>query len=85
MKTFDIIFTCIDFWGRAIFKLKDKQVYFGALDTIFPDTVKAPNGTPEEVVNYFKNNTHEIVLFGAEIDDDPDGRRSDKWEFNISL
>jgi len=84
MKDLIIEFITVDFWGRAVFKLQDKEVYFGGLDSLFPDPAKAPNGTKEEIEDYFRENTDEIVLFGSEIDCDPDGRRSEKWNFIIN-
>jgi hypothetical protein len=72
----NIKFKGVDWWGRPVYKVEDKEVYIGSTDTIFPDKEIAPNGTEEEINNYFRNNLDELVIFGTTFnEDDPLGTK----------
>lgn len=82
-KVFDIKFRGIDDWNRPVYKVVDKQVYFGSVNTLFPDKKIAPNNTKEEINSYFKEHTNELELFGSSFNCEPHGGHSVNWKFNI--
>lgn len=82
-KTFDIKFKGIDDWNRPVWKVVDKQIYFGSTMILLPDKGLFPKGTTEEVNNYFRENQNKIELFGSSFNCEPHGGNSPKWKFNI--
>lgn len=83
VKTFNVKFVGIDDWGRPVFKIEDKKVYFGSTVTLFPNKSIAPNNTDEEISNYFRDNTDELELFGERFNCEPHGGHASNWKFNI--
>lgn len=61
-------------FSSPIFKDLNSGYYFGSLDILVPDEEK---GLIDEksITEYFKNNPTELVYFGRDFDDDPNGGR----------
>jgi hypothetical protein len=68
----DIKFWGIDFWSRPIFKVVDSEFYLADLNLLFPNDI-APNGEAELITAFYKENSSGLVIFGTDIDCDPDG------------
>ena len=83
MRKFVIKFRGVDDFNRPVFKVVDSAIYFGSTTTLFPDLKKFPNGTKEEINEYFRNNQQEIELFGDTFNCEPHGGNSEKWQFEI--
>ena len=83
MRKFVIKFRGVDDFNRPVFKVVDSAIYFGGTTTLFPDLKKFPNGTKEEINEYFRNNQHEIEFFGNKFNCEPHGGNSEKWQFEI--
>lgn len=80
----DIKFKGIDYWNRPVFKTVDKNVYIGSTTILFPDKELAPNNTPEEISEYFRNNKDKLCIFGDSFNCEPLGYRiSKEVELNI--
>jgi hypothetical protein len=78
-----IKFKTIDHWSRPVYRCEKVKYYFGSTQSLFPDKEKAPNGTVEEINNYFRNNMEELECFGTSIDDDPLGGLNPKYKLKI--
>ena len=64
----------VDSWSRPVYKVQDLNVYVGSTDTLLPDVKVAPNGTVEEINEYFRTHVSELVIFGNTFDEhDPLG------------
>ena len=83
MRKFVIKFRGVDDFNRPVFKVVDSAIYLGSTTTILPDLKKFPNGTKEEINEYFRNNQHEIEFFGNKFNCEPHGGNSEKWQFEI--
>lgn len=83
IRTFTIKFRGIDDWNRPVYKDVDKNLYFGSVNILFPDKEIAPNNTPLEINAYFRNNIHQLELFGDKFNCEPHGGRAKNWEFII--
>ena len=83
MRNFDIKFIGVDDFNRPVFKVVDKAIYFGCTNILVPDKDRFPKGTKEEINEYFRQNQHEIELFGDHFNCEPNGGNSPKWSFNI--
>ena len=83
MRKFVIKFMGVDDFNRPVFKVADSAIYFGSTATLFPDLKKFPNGTKEEINEYFRNNQQEIEFFGNKFNCEPHGGNSEKWQFEI--
>ena len=70
--TIDIVFVGIDYWNRPVYKVVNKDLFIGSVDVLLPDVRIAPNGTVEEINEYFRNNLDQLVLFGSTFDEDHD-------------
>ena len=73
-----------DYWSRPVFKKRDRDIYFGSVDTLVPNE-KLNLIDEKSIVEYFKENPKEIVYFGTDLDDDPNGGRSDKWKYKFFI
>lgn len=70
----DFKFEGIDFWSRPVFKSTINETRIGSVDILFPDKKIAPNNTPEEISDYFRKNTDQLLIFGVTFnEDDPLG------------
>ena len=83
MRQFDIKFKRADSFNRPVYKVVDESIYFGSTEILIPDKNLFPNGTTEEINEYFRNNQNKIELFGSSFDCEPNGGNSSKWQFNI--
>ena len=83
MREFDIKFRGVDDFHRPVFKVIDEAIYFGSTEILVPDTKLFPNGTKEEINQYFRENQNKIELFGSSFNCEPNGGNSPKWKFNI--
>lgn len=83
MRQFDIKFKGADSFNRPVYKVVDANIYFGSTEILIPDKNLFPNGTTEEINEYFRNNQNKIELFGSSFDCEPNGGNSSKWQFNI--
>lgn len=83
MRQFDIKFKGADSFNRPVYKVVDASIYFGSTEILIPDKKLFPNGTTEEINEYFRNNQDKIELFGSSFDCEPNGGNSSKWQFNI--
>lgn len=69
VKQITLDYKGVDFWSRPIFKvLEFKSVYVCSVDTLFDNS-----DPPKKVINHFKKNKSELVIFGSNLDDDPLG------------
>ncbi len=84
MNSINIKLETIDFWGKAMYKVQDKNIYLTSTTTIFPDKEIAPNGTFEEINNYFREKLDELVIHGSDIEDDTLGTKVKK-EIKINI
>lgn len=82
-KILNLEFICIDEWSRPVWKVVDKQVYFCSVDCLIPNRDLASHSTSAEINEHFKERQYLVVLLGGNIDDDPDGRKADHWEYNF--
>ena len=64
MRKFVIKFRGVDDFNRPVFKVVDEAIYFGSTNILVPDKDRFPKGTKEEINEYFRQNWHEIELFG---------------------
>ena len=79
-----IKFECIDYWSRPVYKYINNNIYIGSTDYLLPDKRIAPNGTIEEINNFFRQNLDNFIYFGREIDGDPvGGKFKDDVQFII--
>lgn len=82
-RVFDLEYQFVDFWGKPIYKVVDKNIYFCSIDTLLPNVTLFPNCTAEEINAYFREHQDQIVLLGSDPDQDPDGRKAANWEYNF--
>ena len=68
-----IKFVEIDYWSRPLYKYINRDIYLGSLNHLLPDKQIAPNGTKEEINDFFRLNPEAFVYFGTEPDCDPNG------------
>lgn len=80
MKTrnMDIKFRGIDSWNRPVYKVAEKEIYFGSVNKLFNY-----DATATEVNEYFKANLDDLEFFGDYFDCEPHGGRANNWVFNI--
>lgn len=83
IKTFDLKFKGIDSFNRPVYKVIDKNIYFGSTNVLFPNKEIAPNNTPDEINSYFRDNVEKIEFFGDKFDCEPNGGMAKNWRFNI--
>lgn len=83
IRHFELKFKGIDSFNRPVYKVIDKNIYFGSVTTLFPNEEIAPNNSVEEINSYFRDNIEEIEFFGDKFDCEPHGGRADNWKFNI--
>lgn len=75
---YQIKFRGIDRFGRPIYKVVDKAMYFGSTETLF-----SYNADEETVNKHFKNNTQELEYFGNHFDCEPHGGRPENLTLTI--
>jgi len=64
-------FEGVDYWSRPVFKCINNDVRIGSVEILFPNKEIAPNCEPEKITEFFRNNKHELVIFGTSpIDED---------------
>lgn len=81
-KIFDIEFKGNNDWNNPIYKVVDKEIYFGSTDILVPN--KELGLISESNINdYFKTNPQHLEYFGTSFDCEPNGGRTDNWEFNF--
>lgn len=78
IRHMDIKFRGIDSWNRPVYKVVDKDVYFGSVNKLFSD-----DATATEVDEYFRTNLDELEFFGDHFGCEPHGGRASNWVFNI--
>ena len=78
-----IKFVGIDDWSRPVYKMVGKQVYFGSTNRLFPDKRFAPNGTIEEINQYFIENIEELEYFGRSFNCEPNGGKLNNTQLLI--
>ena len=80
MKTrnMDIKFRGIDSWNRPVYKVAEKEIYFGSVNKLF-----SYDATATEVNEYFKANLDDLEFFGDHFGCEPHGGRASNWVFNI--
>lgn len=79
---YTIKFRGIDDFNRPVYKVQELNVYLGSTEVLFPDKEIAPNGTTEEINNYFKDNLDKLCIFGNSFNCEPLGNNVKK---NINL
>lgn len=80
-KIMNIKFVAIDSWNRPVFKLEGKEVYFGDVNKLW---VANELGEDNKLLyEYYEKNLDKIEFFGGEFDCEPNGGRSDRWEFKL--
>jgi len=73
-EVINIKFHGVDFWSRPVYKIENKELYLGSLDTLFPSDEHGK--TKKDIDNYFKKNLDELVIFGSTFDEhDPLGTK----------
>lgn len=70
----DFEFEGIDSWNRPIFKQIDGDVRYGSTTALFPNKNLYPNNTKEDVIEYFKKYSKNLIYFGQKFNCEPDGR-----------
>ncbi len=78
VKHFDIKFRGIDSWNRPVYKVVDKNIYFGSVNMLFNYDAGVT-----EVNEYFRNNLEDLEFFGDHFGCEPHGGRASNWVFNI--
>lgn len=78
LRNLDIKFSGVDRWNRPIYKLRDKSIYFGSVNTLFNY-----EATEEEVNNYFLDNIEELEYFGNSFGCEPIGGISEDLRLHI--
>lgn len=76
----EFVFKCVDYWGRPVFVNKNESVYIGSTDDLANKTML------EDPVEYFKDTSDNLVIFGwagYEIDDDPAGQTVAKGKIEL--
>jgi len=82
-KTITVEFEGVDFWSRPVYKDVNTIVRYGSVNTLFPDTKIAPNGTKEEINAFFRENIEDLVYFGSSFDCEPNGGMPSHYKLNI--
>ena len=59
IRHMDITFRGIDSWNRPVYKVVNKEIYFGSVNKLFSDDARAA-----EVDEYFRANLDELEFFG---------------------
>lgn len=77
--THTIKFTGIDNYGRPVYKVVDKAIYYGSADTLFHD-----EADQVEVDLYFKDNSDELEYFGTHFGCEPNGGRPENLILKIN-
>ena len=68
-------FKGIDGWNRPVFKVIDKNIYFGSVTTLFEY-----DDDPYKITEYFKDNIGELEYFGNHFDCEPHGGVEFRYE-----
>ena len=77
-RNIDIKFKGIDDWNRPVYKVVDKNIFFGSVNKLFNY-----NASDTEVNEYFRSNLEELEFFGDHFGCEPHGGRASNWVFNI--
>lgn len=83
MEKRKIIFEGIDFWGRPVYKQVNSDIRFGSTSKLVPSGDVNPNGTIQEINDYFRENILELCYFGTEFDCEPMGGSFGEEELEI--
>jgi len=78
MKELELKFVEVDWWGRPIYSVKGMNIYVCSVDVIFPNKEIAPDGSVEQINEYFRNNLDQLVIFGNDLEADPLGTKIKK-------
>lgn len=82
-KEIYIKFEGVNFWSNPIYKDINTTIRYGSTCTLLPSDKVAPNGTTEEINNYFKENIEELEVFGSSFDAEPLGGMPEHYKLII--
>lgn len=82
-KEIELNFMGFDDWHRPVFKMKDKDVFFGSVNFLGDHPTYSKDNTinGQNAVDFFKENPGELELFGDHFNCEPHGGSSTNWEF----
>ena len=80
-RTIEIIFVGIDDWYRPVFKQKEKEIYFGDTDHLW--TYGELGEDNINILRHYKKDSGGLCYFGGIFNCEPNGGRSEKWDFVI--
>lgn len=79
MTIVDVKFEGVDWWCRPLF-ISEKGIYYTDLSLV-PDHLK--NSDVEGIINYYKEHTNRLELFGSNPEDDPLGGLNPNIKLNV--
>ena len=83
MKFFHIKFKGVDDFHRPVYKVVDKNIYFGSTSILWGDPAWLPSRTKEEANDFFRARPEHLELFGSSFNCEPMGGFSKKWRIKI--
>lgn len=83
LKIIELKFRGVDRFDRPVYKDVNSSDHYGSVDCLFPDKRNFPNGTTQEINDFFRKNINELEYFGNHFGCEPNGGIPKNIEFKI--